>query len=130
CTNPAPSCGGANCSGPSTDTQSCNPQICLAIVSYEWYCGSDWQRIRFSGGETYNPSLNKSCKNAAGTPVKCNSWETGTLTLNVNTVYTITETKGNWGVNIFIIDGVTIWSDHAKTGHPNEASWTYTSPAD
>ncbi len=28
CTNPAPSCGGANCSGPSSESQNCNTQAC------------------------------------------------------------------------------------------------------
>jgi len=28
CTNPSPSCGGSGCSGPSSDSQSCNTQAC------------------------------------------------------------------------------------------------------
>ncbi len=38
CTNPAPSCGGAGCSGSNTITQICNTQACP--ISYGWVVGS------------------------------------------------------------------------------------------
>lgn len=41
CTNPAPACGGANCIGSSTETQSCNTQSCCQSGNYDtWsnYC--------------------------------------------------------------------------------------------
>jgi len=36
CTNPVPSCGGADCVGASLDSQACNTQACI----YSWYVGS------------------------------------------------------------------------------------------
>ncbi len=45
CTNPEPSCGGANCTGEATKTEACNTQNCPVIVGYRiymynWDCNS------------------------------------------------------------------------------------------
>ncbi|XP_076471369.1 uncharacterized protein LOC143301165 [Babylonia areolata] len=52
CTNPAPSNGGNNCSGPATETQHCGEAVCS--VDGEWSEWSDWTSCSATcgGGET------------------------------------------------------------------------------
>lgn len=55
CTNPAPACGGADCSGPATETesQSCNTQSCvLSCSSVNSAClvGGGKYRLNAAGG--------------------------------------------------------------------------------
>jgi len=45
CDNPAPSCGGADCSGPSEETQACNTQPCISCIDIGF-------RVR-GNGQTY-----------------------------------------------------------------------------
>jgi hypothetical protein len=52
CTNPAPSGGGANCGGSSSQTISCNTQACVAVVNGS--CNNTTQYACSAGTSTSN----------------------------------------------------------------------------